>query len=125
MADFKFEKKFRLLSAKDFEELKSGSSSYKKASVIIYYKKNSYNLSRIGISASKKLGKAHDRNRIKRLIREHFRLSPYKYLGFDILFVVSWARSLSGLSDAEKEVILMKNLNEYFNFLEDSYLRSK
>ncbi len=125
MADFKFEKKFRLLSAKDFDDLKIGSSSYKKASVIIYYKKNSFNLSRIGISVPKKIGKSHDRNRIKRLIREYFRQSNYKYLGYDMLFVVSWSRHLFDLTPLEKEAILNKNLNEYFHFLEDTFQRSK
>lgn len=124
MADNKFEKKFRLLSASDFEELKVGSSSYKKASLIIYYKKNSFNLSRIGISIPKKIGKSHDRNRLKRLIREFYRTSPYKFLGYDMLFVVSWSRNLLPESVEVKEEMLNKNLREYFAFLEDEKLRS-
>lgn len=124
MADNKFEKKFRLLSASDFEELKVGSSSYKKASLIVYYKKNSFNLSRIGLSVPKKIGKSHDRNRLKRLIREFYRVSPYKFLGYDILFVVSWSRNLLPESTEIKEEILHKNLREFFSFLEDEKLRS-
>lgn len=124
MADNKFEKKFRLLSASDFEELKVGSSSYKKASLIIYYKKNSFNLSRIGLSVPKKIGKSHDRNRLKRLIREFYRVSPYKFLGYDILFVVSWSRNLLPESTETKEEVLHKNLREFFSFLEDEKLRS-
>ncbi|AUO00141.1 ribonuclease P protein component [Bacteriovorax stolpii] len=124
MADNKFEKKFRLLSASDFEELKVGSSSYKKASLIIYYKKNSFNLSRIGLSIPKKIGKSHDRNRLKRLIREFYRTSPYKFLGYDILFVVSWSRNLLPESTETKEEVLHKNLREFFSFLEDEKLRS-
>lgn len=124
MAESSFEKKFRLLSASDFRELKVGSNSYKKASLIIYYKKNSFNQSRIGIAVPKKVGKAHDRNRLKRLIREFFRTSDYKFLGYDILFVVSWSRNLIGESDQVKEEILNKNLREYFSFLEDEKLRS-
>lgn len=124
MADNKFEKKFRLLSASDFEELKVGSSSYKKASLIIFYKKNSFNLSRIGLSVPKKIGKSHDRNRLKRLIREFYRVSPYKFLGYDILFVVSWSRNLLPESTETKEEVLHKNLREFFSFLEDEKLRS-
>lgn len=125
MADFKFEKKFRLLSAKDFDDLKVGSSSYKKASVIIYYKKNSLGLSRIGLSVPKKIGKSHDRNRIKRIIREYFRQSGYKNLGYDMLFVVSWSRSLLNSSSTDKEENLNKNLKEYFCFLENNFLSSR
>ena len=124
MADFGFEKKFRLLSAKDFDELKVGSYSYKKAALIVYYKKNSYNQSRIGLSIPKKVGKSHDRNRLKRLLREYFRTSPYKFLGYDILLVVSWSRNLLPESSDVKEKTLHKNLNEYFNFLEDQKLRN-
>lgn len=124
MADCGFEKKFRLLSARDFDELKVGSSSYKKAALIVYYKKNSYNQSRIGLSVPKKIGKSHDRNRLKRLMREFFRNSPYKFLGYDILLVVSWSRNLLPESSEVKEATLLKNLNEYFHFLEDLKLRN-
>lgn len=114
MADCRFEKKFRLLSASDFSDLKVDSLSFKKPSVIIYFKKNSFNLTRIGISVPKRLGKAHDRNRLKRLIREFYRQSPYRFLGFDILFVVSWNHSLSLKSTEEKEATLLKNMEDFF-----------
>ena len=123
MADCGFEKKFRLLSARDFEELKVGSSSYKKAALIIYYKKNSFNQSRIGLSVPKKIGKSHDRNRLKRLMREFYRTSPYKFLGYDILLVVSWSRNLLPESSDYKEAMLRKNLNEFFNYLQDEMMR--
>lgn len=125
MADGGFEKKFRLLSARDFDQLKVGSSSYKKASLIIYYKKNSFNLSRIGLSVPKKIGKSHDRNRLKRIIREYYRNSPFKFLGYDILFVISWSRSLAPEPMAYKEEMIFRNLKEYFHFLEDEHLRQK
>ena len=125
MADHSFEKNFRLLSARDFDELKVGSSSYKKAALIVYFKKNSYNQSRIGLSVPKKIGKSHDRNRLKRLMREFFRTSPYKFLGFDILLVVSWSRNLIPQSSEVKEEMLIKNLHEYFNYLEDEKLRNQ
>jgi ribonuclease P protein component len=120
VADSRFEKKFRLLSARDFEELKVDSLSYKKPSLIVYFKKNSFNQTRIGLSVPKKIGKAHDRNRIKRLVREFFRQSPYKFLGFDILFVVSWSRNLLSLDDIAKEEVLIKNLNEFFIYLDSN-----
>lgn len=117
MADSRFEKKFRLLSASDFSELKVDSLSFKKPSLIIYYKKNPYNQTRIGLSVPKKIGKAHDRNRLKRIIREFFRQSNYKFLGADILIVVSWNRSIIGESQEFKEATLLKNLNDFFIYL--------
>ena len=112
-----FEKKFRLLSASDFSELKVDSLSFKKPSFIIYYKKNNFNQSRIGLSVPKKLGKANVRNRLKRLIREYFRQSQFKFLGFDILFVVSWNRNLFSEPFEVKEEVLIKNIEEFFNYL--------
>lgn len=117
MADSRFEKKFRLLSASDFSELKVDSLSFKKPSLIIYYKKNPFNQTRIGLSVPKKIGKAHDRNRLKRLIREFFRQSEYKFLGADILIVVSWNRLMINESQEVKEQTLLRNLDEFFAYL--------
>lgn len=125
MADCGFEKRFRLLSASDFEELKVGSQSYKKPSLIVYYKKNSFNHTRIGLSVPKKIGKSHDRNRLKRIMREFFRQSPYKFLNHDILLVVSWTRNLAPLPNIEKEAYLLKNLLEFFLYLENEISRGK
>jgi ribonuclease P protein component len=118
VADSRFEKQFRLLSASDFSELKVDSLSFKKPSLIIYYKKNSFNQSRIGLSVPKKIGKSHDRNRLKRILREFFRQSKFKFLGADILIVVSWNRSLAPESQITKEETLLKNIEEFFLYLE-------
>ncbi len=56
-------------------------------SILIYYKKNDLDHSRLGISASKKFGNAIKRNLFKRIIRETFRLNEVKNSSFDILVV--------------------------------------
>lgn len=118
VADSRFEKIFRLLSASDFSQLKVDSLSFKRPSLIIYYKKNSFTQTRIGLSVPKKIGKSHDRNRLKRLIREFFRQSSYKFLGCDILFVVSWNRAIIAESQEFKEQTLLKNMDEFFIYLQ-------
>lgn len=125
MTDRGFEKLFRLLSVRDFSELKVDSFSFKKPSLIIYYKRNSLNQTRIGLSVPKKIGKSHDRNRLKRILRETFRTSNYKYLGFDILLVVSWNRSLFSESQDFKEQSLKNNLDEFFIYLKKQLDRSQ
>jgi ribonuclease P protein component len=63
----------RLRSKKDFETIaKEGTRRHTKNFLVIT-RKNDRGFSRLGAVASKKLGKAVERNRVKRLMREFFR----------------------------------------------------
>lgn len=86
-----FGPRFRLKTSEDFSYLKEGSDSLRSKYIKIYFKKTRKDgdQTRIGLAVSKKLGNAGKRNRVKRLLREQFRLSDFKNLGHDILFVVS------------------------------------
>ena len=56
--------------------------------LILYARKNRTGTNRVGITVSKKLGKAHIRNRIRRRLREVYRLNEDKFLpGWDIVVV--------------------------------------
>ena len=56
--------------------------------VVLYARKNREGINRVGITVSKKLGKAHIRNRIRRRLREIYRLNEEKFLpGWDIVLV--------------------------------------
>ncbi|MCL2580321.1 MAG: ribonuclease P protein component [Oscillospiraceae bacterium] len=57
--------------------------------VVLYYKKTKGNLpNRLGITATKKIGKAVSRNRARRVIRESYRcLEPRLSSGYDFVIV--------------------------------------
>lgn len=56
--------------------------------LVLYARKNRTDTNRVGITVSKKLGKAVVRNRIRRRIREAYRLNEQKFLpGWDIVIV--------------------------------------
>ena len=56
--------------------------------LVLYARKNRTGINRVGITVSKKLGKAHIRNRIRRRLREVYRLHEDKFLpGWDIVLV--------------------------------------
>ncbi len=83
--------------------------------LVLYARPNRSGTNRIGITASKKLGKAVIRNRVRRRLREIYRLNEERFSpGWDIV-VVARSRSISAsfgqltnayLSLAEKAGIL-------------------
>ena len=83
--------------------------------LVLYARRNRTGTNRVGITVSKKLGKAHIRNRARRRIREVYRLNEEKFQpGWDIV-VVARSRAVeapfevltrSYLSLAEKAGIL-------------------
>jgi ribonuclease P protein component len=83
--------------------------------LVLYARKNRTNTNRVGITVSKKLGKAHIRNRVRRRLREVYRLNEERFApGWDIV-VVARSRCISAdfkkltgayLSLAEKAGIL-------------------
>ena len=56
--------------------------------MVLYARRNRTGINRVGITVSKKLGKAHIRNRVRRRLREVYRLNEAMFLpGWDIVVV--------------------------------------
>ena len=67
--------------------------------LVLYARRNRTGTNRVGITVSKKLGKAHIRNRIRRRFREVYRLNEEKFQpGWDIV-VVARAKALDAPFD--------------------------
>ena len=67
--------------------------------LVLYARKNRTASNRVGITVSKKLGKAHIRNRTRRRIREVYRLNEERFQpGWDIV-VVARTKSVDGAFD--------------------------
>jgi ribonuclease P protein component len=71
---FVFKKAQRLLTKKDYNHVFEQAKKIVTSEFIILFRENNLGYARLGLALSKKMiAKAHDRNRIKRLIRESFR----------------------------------------------------
>ncbi len=77
-----------LKSNPDFRRLYNRGISITDPALVIYYRKNRAGICRIGITTSKKIGNAVERNRSKRVLVEAFRsVCPAIIPQYDIVFV--------------------------------------
>ena len=89
--------------------------------LVLYARKNRTATNRVGITVSKKLGKANVRNRVRRRLREVYRLNEDKFQsGWDIVIVARTQAihapfeklTESYLKAAEKAGILVEKTSE-------------
>lgn len=72
---------------KKFKYIYTNGRSFANKKLVMYYIKNNEEKLQIGISISKKVGKAVVRNRLRRLIKENIRLSENIKNGYSIIFL--------------------------------------
>lgn len=100
MGEKSFSRDVRLLTPTHFENVFSGATAASTPQITLLGKDNHTDRPRLGITLSKKrIRKAHDRNRVKRLIRESFRQNLDLLAGLDI--VVIGKTGLDKLSNQE------------------------
>jgi len=81
-----FDKSRRLLNKSDYDCVFNESRKIITPNFVVLYKKNVLGHARLGLALSKKsISKAHDRNRVKRLLRETFRTASLP--AFDIIIL--------------------------------------
>jgi len=105
-----FKKKDKILKRREFLQLKRCGKRIQDSNFIIIYSDGKYEKNRIGITVSKKLGNAVKRNKIKRLIRENFRMNRDKIAEFMDINVI--AKKKAGEISAD---MVFKSLDGIFN----------
>src|SRR3712207_8208848 len=68
-------KKYKIRKNSEFRIVYKRGKSFSNKLLVLYVKRNGTNFNRLGISVSKKVGKSVIRSRVKRLIRESYRLN--------------------------------------------------
>ncbi|UCG06137.1 MAG: ribonuclease P protein component [Desulfobacterales bacterium] len=79
--EFSFTKADRLLKRNEFIQLSKVGRKLQNDHFIAVYAPGRLDRCRLGVTVTKKVGRAVERNRIKRLIREYFRLNRHLILG--------------------------------------------
>ena len=77
----------------DFQKVYRNGTSKGNRYLVMYVLKNQYMKNRLGISVSKKVGNSVSRNRIKRLIKENYRLLE-KDIKENNSLVILWKKSV-------------------------------
>jgi ribonuclease P protein component len=88
LAANRFSKQLRLLRASDFERVFNARQSTSNAWLVLYGAANDLKHPRLGMTVSRRVGRAVVRNRWKRLLREGFRLSQDELPPMDMICVV-------------------------------------
>ena len=93
-----------------------GTSGHANSCMVLYARKNHSGQNRVGVTVSKKLGGAIVRNRVRRRLREVYRLNEAKFApGWDIVVV---ARSRCITADFQKLTNSYLSLAEKAGILE-------
>lgn len=110
-----FDKTRRLLKKNDFNNVFNQAKKIETPEFIILYKNNQLGHARLGMALSKKrIAKSHDRNRLKRLLRETFRINK-QLPAVDIVVLAK-----SGVGKVKNAMIFTK-LGQAWNKLAVSY----
>ena len=105
----------------DFQNVYQCGKSFANKYLVMYVKENDLGINRIGISVSKKVGNSVVRHRVKRLIKESYRLHEGVFnSGLDIVVIARQSAAAVGFFEVESALLhLSKNhemIKVYFSW---------
>ena len=102
------QRRHRLKKSAEFQRVRAQKQSWAHPLMVLYVAPNDLDITRVGISTTKRLGKAVVRNRVKRLIREAARsFLPTVAAGRDLVFA---ARGTAAEASYQQVRLAMENL---------------
>lgn len=97
---------------KDFQNVYRNGKSYADKYLVMYVLENGLESNRIGISVSKKVGNSVVRHRVKRLIKESYRLNENRFrTGCDIVVVARKDAKGRNYSEIESALLHLARLH--------------
>lgn len=100
----------------DFRKVYDNGKSLSNKFLVMFYIKNGLSYNRVGFSTTKKLGNAIIRNRVKRLIKEAFRLNNTDMSnGYDIIFLARIRSNTANYKDIEKSILNLLKRTKLIN----------
>ena len=96
----------------DFQNVYKSGKSYANKYLIVYTLKNGTDTNRLGISVSKKVGNSVVRHRLKRLIKESYRLHEKVFnSGLDIAVIARKGSDACDFASIESALLHLMKLN--------------
>ncbi|MGP1956951.1 MAG: ribonuclease P protein component [Arsenophonus sp. NC-PE1-MAG3] len=119
MVMFAFPRELKLLIPGHFDYVFQQPQRASSSEITILGRLNELGYPRIGLTIAKKnIKRAHERNRIKRLMREYFRLHQHELPSMD--FVIILRKGIADLKNQEITEILSKLWLRHFRLARDS-----
>lgn len=104
--DQRYRKSERLLKRSDFLRVQSSRRRYTTRHVVIVWRSAARESGRVGITVSKKVGNSVVRSRVKRVLREVYRLNKASWPpDYDVVMIARSASASASFAELEKDVL--------------------